>query len=328
MKKYLALFLTLAMVICCFAACGGKTEPATQTDAATDEATEPASDAAQGTEIQLGNSGLKITTEKAYVKGDISTEDTDENQVAYYHSEETLVDFDVYEWTKATDETLESAIAEETAEFGAEAQATEINGIAAMFYYATEESEGKEYQTVTYIFDDVDEFVEIVFWLDGENAEAEVNAILATLTAANGLAIETNDKLVKLGNSGLSMTTEKVFVQGDISTEDTDENQVAYFHSEETLVDFDVYEWAKATDETLEAAIAEEAAKYGAEFQMTEINGFAAASYNATEESEGQEYQTVTYMIDNGDEFVEIVFWLDGETAAEEVNAMIATLSK
>lgn len=76
-------------------------------------------------------------------------------------------------------------------------------------------------------------------------------------------------------------------------------------------------------------AIAEEAKEFdNAEVQTTEINGFAAAYYNAVEESEGTEYNTVTYMIDNGDEFVEIVFWLDGETAEAEVSAILATLSK
>ena len=103
---------------------------------------------------------------------------------------------------------------------------------------------------------------------------------------------------------------------------------LAYYKSEETLVDFDVYEWSKATGETLAAAIAEEAEEFEAEAKETTINGFNAAYYNAVEESEGKEYKTVTYMIDNGDEFIEIVFWLDGETAEAEVSAIMATLAK
>ena len=320
MKKYLALALALIMVICCFAACGGNTgnEP---TEEPTGEAEVPAN------VIELGTSGLTITTAKLYAKGEISAEDTDENQVAYYKSEETLVDFDVYEWAKATDETLADAIAEEAKEFDAEAKETEINGIKAAYYNATEESEGKEYATVTYMIDNGDEFVEIVFWLDGENAQAEVDAIIATLAKAEGES-EAADGVIALGNSGLKITPEKKYVLGEISSEDTDENQVAYYKSEETLVDFDVYEWAKATDETLADAIAEEAKEFDAEAKETEINGIKAAYYNATEESEGKEYQTVTYMFDNGDEFVEIVFWLDGENAQAEVDGILATLAK
>ncbi len=323
MKKYLALVLALVMIVSCFAACGGNTKTETSTEAPTEQTSEKT----EGNVIALGNSGLTITTEKKYEKGEISAEDTDENQVAYYKSEETTVDFDVYEWAKATDETLAAAIAEEAKEFEAEAKETEINGFAAAYYNATEESEGKEYKTVTYMIDNGDEFVEIVFWLDGENAEAEVNAIIATLAKAAD-AEKAEDGVIELGNSGLKITPEKKYEKGEISAEDTDENQVAYYKSEETTVDFDVYEWAKATDETLAAAIAEEAKEFDAEAKETEINGIAAAYYNATEESEGKEYKTVTYMIDNGDEFVEIVFWLDGENAEAEVDAIIATLAK
>ena len=113
-----------------------------------------------------------------------------------------------------------------------------------------------------------------------------------------------------------------------MTEEDTDESQVAYFYSEETLVDFDVYEWAKADDETLTDAAAEEAAKYKAEAEETTINDLPVAFYKAVEESKGTEYNTVTYMIDNGEEFVEIVFWLDGEDAEAEVEAIMATLAK
>ena len=180
MKKFLAIAIALAMVLCCFAACGGNTNTDTTTEAASEEAT--SAEAAEGTVIELGNSGLKIAPEKKYVKGELTEEDTDENQVAYYASEETLVDFDVYEWAKADGEALESAVNAEAAEYEATAEMTELNGIAAAFYTATEESDGAEYKTATYMIDNGDEFVEIVFWLDGETAEAEVAAILATLT--------------------------------------------------------------------------------------------------------------------------------------------------
>ena len=324
MKKIFAIALALAMIICCFAACSGKTESEETTAAEVEETTAAE---AEANVIELGNSGLTLTTEKKYEMGEISTEDTDENQVAYFASEESLVDFDVYEWAKATDETLADAIAEEAAEFEATAEETEINGFAVAFYNATEESEGQEYKTVTYMIDNGDEFVEVVFWLDGENAEEEVNAIINTLAKVEGEETTEESNAVALGNSGLTLTPEKKYVMGEISTEDTDENQVAYYASEDSLVDFDVYEWAKASDETLADAIAEEAAEFEATAEEIEINGFAAAFYTATEESEGQEYKTVTYMIDNGDEFVEVVFWLDGETAEAEVEAIINTLA-
>ena len=188
MKKYLALLLALAMVICCLTACGSETETTPDASEPVPEVTEPAepaseeaAESAEGTVIELGKSGLTITVEKTYVEGEITTEDTDEGQVAYYRSEDSLVDFDVYEWAKADGETLEAAAAEEAAEYEAEARLIEINGFNAALYNAVEENGGVEYTTATYIIDNGDEFVEIVFWLDGETAEAEVEAILSTL---------------------------------------------------------------------------------------------------------------------------------------------------
>ena len=40
----------------------------------------------------------------------------------------------------------------------------------------------KEYNTVTYMMEDGDYIVELVFWLDGDDAQAQVDTILATLS--------------------------------------------------------------------------------------------------------------------------------------------------
>ena len=132
--------------------------------------------------IELGTSGLTMVIPASYAKGEISAEDTDESQVAYYVSEESKVDFDVYQWAKAEGETLESVAAEEAAEYESAAVATEFNGVPCMYYEAVEESDGVEYKTVTYIAEDGNDFVEIVFWLDGDDAQEIVNSIINTLT--------------------------------------------------------------------------------------------------------------------------------------------------
>ncbi|MCF0229230.1 MAG: hypothetical protein HUJ76_05995, partial [Parasporobacterium sp.] len=136
----------------------------------------------EGKEIVLGTSSLKITAPVVYKAGELTAEDTDENQVAYYASEESLVDFDVYQWAKAEGETLEAVAAEEAAEYKAEAEAQKIGDLTVMKYNAVEESDGVEYKTVTYIVEDGNDFVEVVFWLDGDNAEEFVASIIETLT--------------------------------------------------------------------------------------------------------------------------------------------------
>ena len=138
--------------------------------------------APQGQEIRLGTTSFSLKVQKVFQKGKITKEDTEISQVAYYYSDETLVDFDVYQWAKASEETLMDAVSEETAEFNnAEIHEKQVDGIDLVYYYANEEYDGTFYDTVTYIAEDGDYFIEIVFWLDGENAEVEADEIIGSL---------------------------------------------------------------------------------------------------------------------------------------------------
>ncbi len=288
---------------------------------------------AEGTqEIALGTSGFSVIAPASYVKGEITAEDTDESQVAYYLSEESTLDFDIYQWAKAEGETLEGIATAEAAEYGAEVVATEVNGIAVYSYSAEEESEGTTYQTVSCLMENGDVVAEIVFWLDGENAAAEADAIMATLTVTGEATIDEGGTEIVLGTSNLKITTPVAYVQGEITAEDTDENQVAYYTSEETLIDFDVYQWAKVEGETAETVAAEEAAEFGAEeyFEGISDGGIVFEGYYASEEYEGQTYETLTIIAEAGDDFVELVFWIDGENIQEAelvVTSIIASLS-
>ena len=107
--------------------------------------------------------------------------------VAYMQSAETLLDFDVYQFSKdGYAEELAQFAAEEAEDYEAIEVVTdgEINGIACAWYRAEETYEDETYTTLTYVFEDGDDYVEIIFWLDGEEAEAEAQAIIETLTFA------------------------------------------------------------------------------------------------------------------------------------------------
>ena len=133
-------------------------------------------------DLQLGASSLAMVVPDSFVEGDKTDEDVEDGLVAYYYSDETLVDFDVYQWAKASEETLMDAVSEETAEFNnAEIHEKQVDGIDLVYYYANEEYDGTFYDTVTYIAEDGDYFIEIVFWLDGENAEVEADEIIGSL---------------------------------------------------------------------------------------------------------------------------------------------------
>ncbi len=328
MKKIIVLFLAMAMSFCGFTACNDNSSD-------DNKSSSESGDVKTDNVIALGVSGLSIKTSKKYEKGEITTEDTDENQVAYYKSKDSDVDFDVYEWAKASGETLDSVAKKEAADYkDAEVKTKTINSLNIAYYYAVEKAsdDNKEHNTVTYIIDNGDYFVELVFWLDGDNAQAYVDGIMATIAKDKSSSGDVNvDSGIALGASGLSVSPAKKYVKGEITSEDTDENQVAYYKSSESDVDFDVYEWAKASGETLDAAAKKEAADYdNAEVKTKTINGFNIAYYYAVEKAsdDNKEHNTVTYIIDNGDYFVELVFWLDGDNAQAEVDAIMNTLKK
>ena len=325
MKKYLLLTLVLMLALAlALTACGAPVEEDVPTDTDTDAATDTDADAVATQEIQVGTSNVYFTAPADYQKGEMTQEDTEEGMVAYYFSENDLMDFDLYYWAKATDETLESAIAEETE---GEVATVEFNGINFVSYNDTEDSVDGTFPTVTYIMEDGDYFVEFVFWLDGDDAEAKVNDIMNTveLREAEDTAAENQ---IRLGTSDLYITVDKAFTKGEMIREDTDLCMVAYYKSEETLLDFDVYYWAKGTDETLESTAALEQEEFQAEIVDREINGIATKYYNAeAEESVDGTFPTLTYIIDDGDYLAEIVFWLDGDNAAEEAEAIISTLA-
>ncbi len=277
-------------------------------------------------EIRVGTSNVYITAPADYEKGEMTIDETNYGMVAYYKSANDLMDFDLYYWAKATGETLESAAAEETT---SEIKTTTINGIDFRYYNDIEDSVDGTFPTVTYIMEDGDYFVEFVFYIDGENAEKKIADIINSVTLKEDKNAKTGENLIRLGTSDLYITTEQAFEKGEITREDTDLCMVAYYKSQDTLLDFDVYYWAKGDGETLESTAALEQEEFGAEIFDRDINGIATKYYNVeSEDSVDGAFPTLTYIIDDGDYLAEIVFWLDGEAAAEEAEAIISTLSK
>lgn len=181
--------------------------------------------------------------------------------------------------------------------------------------------------------------IRVKFRTTGENKMKKRTAVIVSLilictllVSALGAGCSVIDKLtgnghrIQLGSSSLSIDPVDEYVKGEMTAEDTTESQVAYYYSDTTLVDFDVYQWARATGETLSGAAAEEAALYNAQVEELTINGKSVARYFAVEESDGVEYETATYMIEDGDFFVELVFWLDGDDAQAKVDEIMDTL--
>lgn len=137
--------------------------------------------------LQLGTSNYCIAVDESFEAGELTEEDIADDMVAYFRSPDTLLDFDIYQFSKeGYPEALADYVKQEAEEYGAWAIGAdmEINDIPVGMYRATETYEGKEYATATYVLEDGDQYVEITFWLDGGEAVIEAMEIIDTLTYA------------------------------------------------------------------------------------------------------------------------------------------------
>ena len=156
MKKIAFLALALALVFT-LAACGSNAKP-----------------------TQLGTSDFTIVLPNGYAS---AKDDLDEDQVAYFYKDDNSIDFDVYQWEKGDQYTLESEANAFASLYGTVAEAVEINGIKGMKYVSEEEYEGATYTVVNYMFEDDVYIVELCFWtINTEKELAADDEIINTIT--------------------------------------------------------------------------------------------------------------------------------------------------
>ena len=154
MKKIISLTLVLVLVLA-FVACGSA-KP-----------------------TQLGSSAFSIVLPEGYA---LAEDDMDEDQVAYFYKDDNSIDFDVYQWEKGDQYTLEAEAHAFAAVYGTVAEAVTVNGINGMKYVSVEEFEGATYTVVNYMFEDETYIVELAFWtIDTEAEYAAVDEIIGTL---------------------------------------------------------------------------------------------------------------------------------------------------
>jgi hypothetical protein len=138
---------------------------------------------AEGTKtFSLGTSSFTIQIPEDFVEEELTPEDLEDDMVAYLSSKDFAVD--IYQFKKeGNPETLADYVTME----GGELSASEINkddkigDIPVVWYRAVEPFNDKLYRTLTYIFEEGDDYLEICFWLAGENAEQDAKAIIETL---------------------------------------------------------------------------------------------------------------------------------------------------
>ena len=154
-------------------------------------------------------------------------------------------------------------------------------------------------------------------------------ALCVMLLGACAVGEAAGTKAYRLGTSAYTVMIPDSFVEGERTEEEVRDDMVAYMHSPDTLLDFDVYQFAReGYPDRLAAFVETEAAQYKATEVVPDgnINGIDVAWYRAVETWNGKAYDTLTYAMADGDDYVEIAFWLDGENAEAEAQAIIETL--
>lgn len=128
---------------------------------------------------QLGTSDFSIVLPDGYA---LAEDDMDEDQVAYFYKDDNSIDFDVYQWAKGDEYTLESEANYFAVEYGTTAKAVTVNGINGWKYISAEDFEGNTYTVVNYMFEDDTYIVELSFWTIGTEEEYKaVDEIINTL---------------------------------------------------------------------------------------------------------------------------------------------------
>ena len=277
------------------------------------------------TQLQLGSSSYSVSIPSSYRNGEVTIEEVQSNQVAYYFSPDSEMDFDIYQFPKPNPEmSLEEYTKKTAADFnGSNARIRKINGIEVGTYLSREFYDGIEYDVMAALIEDGDDYLEVVFWLDGENAEREATAILNTLSEVQTFELQ-------LGTLPFCMSVPVDYRLGEETEEDAGDGsrRLWYYYSEISPLDFDVYQWKKEGD-TLEKYAIEEARAYEAErVDYRTVNDVFLAYYYSYEEYNGQMYTVVNYLFEDGNQFVKISFWLDGDIAVRQADRIVSTLRR
>ena len=326
-KKLNAGFGVLCVLLMIAALCFGgnafadeEAAPAAQTAVAD---APQAADEGERMQLQLGSSSYAISVPHSYRNGEVTIEEVQANQVAYFFSPNSKMDFDIYQFSRPHPElTFEEYVEKAAADFnGGSVRTRKINGIEVGTYKSREVYDGIEYDVMAALMEEGGECIEIVFWLDGENAEQEATAILKTLSAVESYELQ-------LGSSPFYLSVPVGYKAGELSEEDIEESAVGYYYSESSPLDFDVYQWDRE-GHTLEEYAIGEARLYEAErVEYRTVNDILLASYVSYEEYEGQMYSVANYLFENGSDLMEISFWLDGEIAVKQADRILSTLHR
>ena len=133
--------------------------------------------------MEIGTTGYFIKVPKSYYQGDVKDNERKDDMIAYYKSDEFLMDFDVYQFPNEGRD-LYAYTETEAKQYNADGiTEVTINDTELGLYFSKEKYEGEEeYLVANYIFVSGNDFGELSFWQDGDEAEELTKAIINSIT--------------------------------------------------------------------------------------------------------------------------------------------------
>lgn len=156
----------------------------------------------------------------------------------------------------------------------------------------------------------------VTVYADGKSWDCTIEDGLLVLRSGDN--VMRYERTVPIGTTGYYVAVPADYVPGEVTEEDRRDDMVAYYRSDKHLMDFDIYQFAK-DGRILEEYAEKEAKEFGADWIDTVVfNGVLLVFYISQEQYDGAEYRVANFLFDAGNDFGEIVFWLDGPNDGEE----------
>ena len=156
----------------------------------------------------------------------------------------------------------------------------------------------------------------VTVYADGKSWDCTIEDGLLVLRSGDN--VMRYERTVPIGSTGYYVAVPADYVPGEVTEEDRRDDMVACYRSDKHLMDFDIYQFAK-DGRILEEYAEKEAKEFGADWIDTVVfNGVPLVFYISQEQYDGAEYRVANFLFDAGNDFGEIVFWLDGPNDGEE----------
>ena len=148
------------------------------------------------------------------------------------------------------------------------------------------------------------------------------------LTGEGRKTVPAGKKVLRLGTSVYTIVVDEGYAEQELTADEIAEGIVAYVENPGDPLDFDVFQFSKeGYPEDLKECMTQESEKHDASgYGMMGVNGIDMGWYRAEATYEGEVYETSNYLLDNGVEYVQVRFWLDGDNAESRAEDIMETI--